>query len=227
MSDRLRSQSYSVGAEMTRILLLAHTFLGVCTEHEVGDELPASMVTHFSADTLATYDLFGRIFTGSDSLVSPYFMAVGELKVYVGDTRARFALLAFDRKNGQLTQFAGRRGRGERAISRLWHIDFKPGSDSGWLYDIDSGTMYFFNGNSLTDRTIRLTGDVRRMTPVLIARDSVAAAGMYEEGRLALYDPGGEFSRMVGPDPPGDPSLPVSFRQQLSSGRLRTNAAGT
>jgi len=50
---------------------------------------------------------------------------------------------------------------------------------------------------------------------------------MYEEGRLALYDPGGEFSRMVGPDPPGDPSLPVSFRQQLSSGRLRTNAAGT
>ena len=212
---------------MTRILLLALMLLSACADREMVNGLPASMVTRFSADTLATYDLSGRIFTSSDSLVRPFFIAVGERQVYVGDTGAKFALLTFDRVSGQLVSLAGRRGRSDREISRLWQIDFKPGSDSGWEFDIRSATMHFFNGDSLTNRTVRLTGDVRPMTPVQIAQDSIAAAGMYEEGRLALYGPGGEFSHLIGSDPPGDPSLSASFRQQLSTGRLRTNPGGT
>jgi len=61
---------------MTRILLLAHTLLGACTEHERGDALPASLVTQSSADTRATYDLFGRISTGPATPVSPSSLPV-------------------------------------------------------------------------------------------------------------------------------------------------------
>ncbi len=186
-----------------------------------------SVLTRFSTDSLVTYDLSGRVFTGSDSLGQPNLIAVGGSQIYVGDTKASRSLHVFNRRTGELVASVGERGQGAREISYLWSLDFKPGSDAGWLFDISPRTMHFFNGDSLTDRTVRLQGEGAPMNPTWIAGDSIASVGMYMAGRLALYGPSGRFSRYIGPDPPGDPEVPAPVRQHAYDGKVHTNSNGT
>lgn len=184
--------------------------------------------TLFSADTLDSYALDGEVVIDSDSLGRPRLIAVGTDRIYLGDRSARQVLQVYDRYTGEYILSAGPRGEGAGEIRRLWAIDFKPGSDAGWLYEFRTRVMHFFNGDSLTGETVRLsekTGAPLGLTRV--EGDSIAAVGMFRTGRLAIYDSAGDFARFVGPTPPGDPETPVPVRQHAFQALARTNLDST
>lgn len=213
--------------EMPRILLLTTLALSSCADSAFVNEVPMPALTRFSTDSLAAFDLSGRVFTGSDSLANPSLIAVGGTQIYVGDTKASRSLHVFNRRTGELVGSFGERGQGAREIGYLWSLDFKPGSDAGWLFDLSPRTMHFFDGDSLTDRTVTLQGEGTPMNPTWIAGDSIASVGMYMAGRLALYGPDGRFSRFKGTDPPGDPEIPTPVRNHAYDGKIQTNSGGT
>ncbi|MXZ05862.1 MAG: hypothetical protein F4Y90_10360 [Rhodothermaceae bacterium] len=55
----------------------------------------------------------------------------------------------------------------------------------------------------------------------------MASVGMFEDGRLAVYDSDGLFRRFIGSSPPGDPEVPVPVRQHAYEAIVQTNSAGS
>ncbi len=170
----------------------------------------SSGTIYFYADSLTTYDLEGTILARSDSLGMPVLIATGQDRIYVGDTKASKSLLVFDRGTGNFIASHGPPGSGPREIGYLWAMDFKPGADGGWLFDFQSRKMLFFDGASLTGKSIDLKDTGLPMGPVWVKGDSIASVGMYTAGRLALHGPDGSFGRFIGPDPPGRSRSPRS-----------------
>lgn len=187
---------------------------------------PDPFLTEFSTDTLLAHDLQGELFVYSDFLGNPTDIAVGELFVFVGDPQAEQAITVFDRRSGEIVGHTGDKGRGPREISYVWSLDFKPGKNSGWVYDYPS-VFKFLDGASMTEEAIRLTGGGSPTSPVRIVGDSIASSGGYESGRLGIYTPTGEFVRTIGPDPPGEISDPIAVRQHVYEAVLKTNSEGT
>ena len=197
------------------------------TPHGDEEHVQKTALVRFSTDSLAAYALEGGAFIYSDSLGRPGIMAVGHDRILVVDTKATRAILVFDRHTGELIANLGERGEGPNEISYLWALDFKPGSNSGWFFDYNPRTMHFFNGDSLTGQRIRLQGGGSPMSPVWITGDSIASAGLHSPSRIAVYAPSGDFARMIGPEPPGDPSVPVQVRQHAYEAELQTNSDGS
>ncbi len=115
-----------------RFVFVALITFGGCREYvdsELVYEPDGSEVIRFSADSLVNYTLNGRVFTSSDSLGSPLFIATSERRIYVGDNKATQSLLVFNRNTGEFIMSAGERGQGPREINYLWAMDFKPGID--------------------------------------------------------------------------------------------------
>ncbi|MYJ55078.1 MAG: hypothetical protein F4096_01430, partial [Rhodothermaceae bacterium] len=210
-----------------KLLLLAYVcVLGCSGSTDPTLELGESTI-RFSADTLFAYELKGWILTKSDSLAMPLLIATGEEHLYVGDIQATRPLMVFDRTTGELVKYAGGRGRGPREIEYLWSMDFKPGEDVGWLFDFPTRIFHQFDGDSLTDRSITLQDTGAPMSPVWVKDDSIASVGMFEDGRLAVYDSDGLFRRFIGSSPPGDPEVPVPVRQHAYEAIVQTNSAGS
>ena len=65
------------------------------------------------------------------------------------------------------------------------------------------------------------------MGPVWIADDSIASAGLYDAGRLAFYGSDGIFGRSIGPDPAGEPEVPINVRQHAYEAEVQTNSDGS
>lgn len=210
-----------------KLLLLAYVcVLGCRGSTDPTLELGESPI-RFSADTLLAYESEGRVLTNSDSLAMPLLIATGGEHVYVGDIRATRPLMVFDRSTGEFVKHAGGRGRGPREIEYLWSMDFKPGEDTGWLFDFPTRTFHQFNGDSLTGRSVRLQDTGAPMSPVWVRDDSIASVGMFEDGRLAVYDSDGLFRRFIGSSPRGDPEVPVPVRQHAYEAIVQTNSAGS
>ncbi|MXY08081.1 MAG: hypothetical protein F4058_00555 [Rhodothermaceae bacterium] len=190
--------------------------------HGLGDS-----TIRFSADSLPAYELAGRILASSDSLAIPLLIATGGEHLYVGDNQATKPLMVFDRNTGEFVKYAGRRGRGPSEIDYLWSMDFKPGEDTGWLFDFQTRTLHQFDGELLTGRSVRLQNTGPPMSPVWVKDDSIASVGMYEDGRLAMYDSDGLFGRFIGSPPPGDPEVPVPVRQHAYEAVVQTNSKGS
>ena len=190
--------------------------------HELGES-----TIRFSADTLLAYDLEGRILARSDSLAIPLLIATGGEHLYVGDNQATRPLMVFDRGTGEFVKYAGRRDGGPSEIDYLWSMDFKPGDDTGWLFDFPTRTLHQFDGDLLTGRSVRLQNTRAPMSPVWVKDDSIASVGMYEDGRLAVYDSDGMFGRFKGSPPPGDPEVPVPVRQHAYEAVVQTNSEGS
>lgn len=212
--------------KLTHPLLFVVCFLGCRGTTEPIHELGESTV-RFSADTLLAYELEGRILTNSDSLAMPLLIATGGEHLYVGDIQVTRPVMVFDRNTGEFVKHAGGRGRGPREIEYLWSMDFKPGEDTGWLFDFPTRTFHQFDGDSLTGRSVRLQDTGAPMSPVWVRDDSIASVGMYEDGRLAMYDADGLFGRFIGLPPPGDPDVPVPVRQHAFEAVVQTNSAGS
>jgi len=113
---------------------------------------------NFSVDTLITYQLDGSVFTSSDSLGSPFSLAVGQERLFVKDNSSVTSgnLLIFDLSTGDFLSSAVNKGEGPLEMNRLRSLDFKPNQNSGWLYDSSQRKIQFFEGDSLTDKMIRL-----------------------------------------------------------------------
>lgn len=190
--------------------------------HELGES-----TIRFSADTLLAYELEGRILSSSDSLAMPLKIATGGGHLYVGDNRATRPLMVFDRNTGEFVKYAGGRGRGPREINYLWSMDFKPGEDAGWLFEFSTRTFHQFDGDSLTGESVRLQDTGAPMGPVWVKDGGIASVGMYEDGRLAMYNSDGLFGRFIGSPPPGDPEVPVSVRQHAYEAVVQTNSTGS
>ena len=142
---------------MTRIIAVFLLALSGCMD--IGPSVitePLSATIRFSIDSLATYDLEAKVFTGSDSLGRPDLISVGNNSVYVGDQEASKVLLVFDQTTGECIRSVGEGGQGPRELGYLWATDFKPGSDAGWLFDFTPKTLHFFDGDSLAGKTDRL-----------------------------------------------------------------------
>lgn len=187
---------------------------------------PEPLLTEFSTDTLLAHDLQGELFVHSDLLGNPTRIAVGELFVFVGDPQAEQAITVFDRRSGEFIGHTGDKGEGPREISSVWSLDFKPGKNSGWIYNYPRVFKYL-DGASMTEEAIRFTGGGTPLSPVWIVGDSIASSGGYESGRLGIYTPTGEFVRTIGPDPPGEISTPMIVRQHVYEAVAKTNSEGT
>ena len=207
-------------------LFMLFVFAG-CVDFSATYEAPEPRLVQFSTDSLTTYELEGEVLTSSDSLGRPILIAVGQDQILVGDTKSPRSLLVFDRETGEFITSVAERGEGPSEISYLWAMDFKPGSSAGWLFDYSPRTMHFFDGDSLTGQTVRLKGGGTPMFPVWIAEDSIAATGLYSFGRIAVYAPSGDFVRVMGMEPPGDPTVAVEVRQHAYEAALKTNSDGT
>lgn len=188
--------------------------------------VPDPSLAEFSTDTLLVHDLQGELFVQSDFLDKPTDIAVGELFVIVGDLQAERPISVFDRRSGEFIGHTGDKGEGPHERSSVWSLDFKPGKNSGWVYDYPRD-FKFLDGASMTEEAIRLTGGGNPMSPVLIVGDSIASSGGYDSGRLGIYTPAGEFVRTIGPDPPGEVSDPMIVRQHVYEAVMKTNSAGT
>ena len=212
-----------------RFAFVALIMFGGCrgVDSELVYEPDGSEVIRFSADSLLNYTLNGRVFTSSDSLGSPLLIATSERRIYVGDNKATQPLLVFNRNTGEFIMSVGERGQGPHEINYLWAMDFKPGSESGWLFEFSDRTMHFFDGDSLTGHSIRLQNTGPPMGPTWIRGDSIASVGMYEDGRLALHGPDGSFGRFIGAHPPGESEVPIPVRQHAYEARVQTNANGS
>ena len=189
-----------------------------------GLDVASSALTHFSADSLTTYELDGTVLISSDSLGSPHLIAVGRDRIYVGDTKASRSLLIFDRHTGDFVSSVGDEGQGPREINFLWAMDFKPGQDSGWLFEFSPRRMLFFDGGSLTGESIVLQDLGAPMGPAWITGSRIASVGMYEEGRLAVHRADGDFMYFIGDHPPGESDVPVPVRQHAFEALIQTNS---
>ncbi len=182
----------------------------------------------FSLDTLTTYQINGNVFNSSDSLGFPFSLAVGDDQLFVEDASSVTSrnLLIFDRTTGDFLLSAVNQGEGPLEMNGLRSLDFKPNQDSGWIYDSSQRKIQFFEKNSLTNRMIRLEEAGFIFGAVMIEGGSIAAVGMHESGRLAIYSPSGEFVKFQGPDPPGDPEIPNPVRNHAYQSWLATNSSG-
>ena len=187
---------------------------------------PSPLLVEFSTDTLLTHDLKGEMFIGSDSLGNPTDIAVGEKFVFIGDPQAAHSVAIFDNESGDFVTQTGVKGEGAREISFLRSMNFKPGSDAGWIYDPPMTAKYLEN-TAITSRSLQLTGGGFPIDPVWVAGDTIISSGLYESGRLGLYAPNGEFVRTLGPLPEGDPDIPLSVLQYAYEAILKTNSTGT
>ena len=183
-------------------------------------------LTEFSTDTLPAHDLQGELFVYSEFLGNPTDIAVGEEFVFVSDPQAEHAITVFDRRSGEFIGHTGDKGKGPREISYAWSLDFKPGKNSGWVYDYPRVFKYL-DGASMTEEAVRFTGGGNPLSPAWIVGDSIASTGGYESGRLGIYTPAGEFVRTIGPDPPGEIATPIIVRQHVYEAVLKTNSEGT
>lgn len=209
------------------VSLVALWGCGQGLDSEIAYESEQALLIHFSADTLATYALDGRLLSSSDSLSTPLHIATAGDYLYVGDNKATRRLTLFDRHTGEFLKATGGKGKGPREIDYLWTMDFKPGSGSGWLFDFSSRTIHYFDGDSLTGKSIRLQNMGQPMGPVWIKGDSIASVGLYEDGRLGLYGSDGLFGRFIGAPPPGDAEVPIPVRQHAYEAATQTNSDGS
>lgn len=215
--------------DMDRVLIstvMVIVLSGCLKSGRTFDDDASSELVRFSTDSIPTYELEGNSFTNSDSLAQPSRMSVGLKYIFVGDTKATRSILVFDRRTGDFVTSVGNRGKGPREISYLWSMDIKPGHDTGWAFDFSPRTINAFSSDSMTDQRIVLRGEGSPMSPVWIKGDTIASVGMYSTGRLALYAPDGSFTRLIGPEPPGDPDIPVAVRQHAFQASLQTNSEG-
>ena len=196
-----------------------------CTSSQT-PQTPAPFLVEFSADTLPSYNLEGELFISSDSLGMPNEIAVGEDFVFIGDPYASQAITVFDKESGDFVAHTATKGDGAREISYLGSMNFRSGTNSGWLYAYP-GTAKYFDGESITDNIIRLTGEGTPMDPVWVIGDSIISSGFYESGRLGVYAPSGEFIRTIGALIPGETSISVMARQYAYQAILKANSAGT
>lgn len=215
---------------ITPTVFFAWVLLSGCSNERVTVEHPE---VRFSTDSLPTYSLEGQVFSTSDSLGRPSRIAVGSKYLIIGDPRNPLQIQIFDRESGELVTSAGTSGEGPEELGYLSAFDFKPGSDSGWIYDYQPRTLHFVDLDSLvqtralTGPRVQLRGGSIPVWPVWIAGDSIACAGFYKSGKLAIYASDGSLSRYLGPDPPGLATSPVPVRQHAYLSLLRTNSNGT
>lgn len=186
---------------------------------------PSPFLVEFSIDTLLVHELQGELFIRDDSLGTPTDIAVGEQFVFIGDPYADQAVSVFDKESGDFVTNTAPKGEGAQEISRLKSMNFKPGSNSGWIWD-PPGLAKYFDGTSITGKTIRLTGGGFAMDPVWIIGDSIVSSGLYDSGRLGVYTPSGEFVRTIGSLIPGETSDHTASRQYAYEAILRTNSVG-
>jgi len=184
------------------------------------------LLTEFSTDTLDTFHLDGELFIHSDSLENPTDISVGSLYVFIGEPRADYAITIFDRNTGNFIARSGAKGIAPSEVEFLWSMDFKPGSDSGWVYSYPR-ILKFVDDLAVTGKVLRLTGGGSPMSPVWIENDQIASTGGYESGRIGIYTSAGEFVETIGPDPPGVASDPMTARQHVYDAKIKTNSDGT
>lgn len=187
---------------------------------------PSPFLVEFSLDTLRAHNLQGELFIRSDSLGMPTDISVGKQFVFVGDPYADQAVSIFDKESGDFVANTAPKGEGAGEISGLKSMNFKSGSNSGWIWDPPAIAKYF-DGTSITGETIRLTGRGFPMDPVWVVGDSIVSSGLYESGRLGMYTPSGEFVRTIGSLLPGETSDHIMSRQYAYEAILRTNSTGT
>ncbi len=170
----------------------------------------------------------GELFTSSDSLAAPFRIVTDENYLYVGDAEMVRPLIVFDRNTGEFVKWIGSKGSGPRELAGVWSIDFKPGSDRGWVYE--GGSSYImkqFGMEGLTGKSVRLQGTGFPLSPVRISGDSIASTGFLENGRMAIYSPDGVFTRFIGTHPPGESKVPIPVRQHAYQAKAQTNSEGS
>ena len=171
--------------------------------------------------------------SASNALGVPDGLVVGKQYVMVCDTKSVHPILIFDRESGELIASVGTRGDGPGEISNVFALDFKPGSNSGWVFDFTSRVLHFLDLDALirtreiTGQRVQLQGLGAPLSPVWIDRERIASTGLYSEGKLAIYESDGAFSRFLGHTPPGPVTTPVNVRQYAYASTLRTNSDGT
>ncbi len=210
----------------TNLFLYVPLLLLGCFGNQTRSE-PDPFLVQFSTDTLLTYDLAGELHVHSDSLGNPTDLAVGDKFIFVGDPISDRPITAFDRDSGEFVAYVVNKGKGPLEIPSLWSMDFKPGTDSGWIYSYPR-IMKFLDALSITDKMVRLSDGGAPMSPVWIEDEKkIASTGGYESGRVGLYMSTGEFAGTMGPDPPGEPDIPMVVRQHAYEAILKTNSDGT
>ena len=214
--------------------ILFSLFLVFClATYRVDQVLPDKGPTvRFVLDSIPEYRLEGRAFNGNDLLGNPTHIAVGSQYILVPDFKASQPLHIFSRQSESFVTSAGTYGKGPREVEDVWHIDWKPGHDSGWIFEYESRKIHYVNLDSLvdtqliSDRNVALVTEGTPVSPVWISDDRIATTGFYTSGRLHTYSSQGEFLSTMGPDPPGSLNTPVPVRQHAYIAYNKTNSDG-
>lgn len=156
------------------------------------------------------------------TVVGPY--------VVVLDGGADSVVLVLDGRGGRVVTRLGRRGSGPGEFVAPWSIDPVPRrTGEFWVYDLSLRRRTHASLSSqraarvARTRTVQLDAGVTTMEPVWLSDSQFVALGLFQDGRLGVFDARGTLRRTIGAVPPGDPRIPVSVRQHAYQSWMRPN----
>lgn len=174
-----------------------------------------------ASDTLVAEVLFD-----GDALGRPQSIGVLDDWLLVSDVPRPHALHVIRRSDGQHLKSWGREGGGPGEFRNLWSI--QPADSAGaWLYDpgqtrltlLDVPALLAGNGNPIR-RAVNLRADLMPMTALWASDTLLVSSGMFERGRLAMFDGAGRLRGTAGPLPPARDGVPAAVAQHAYSGTL-------
>jgi hypothetical protein len=143
----------------------------------------------------------------SPTLALPTRLELVGNRLVVLDAAAESVLHVVDRETGLLLQSLGRRGRGPGEFYGAWALDAdRPGDAAVWVYDLSLRRLTLVpltseGGTGSSTTMIHLT-DGRLVTGTRwLDPNTIVAAGLLSDARVALYDGAGHHVESLGAPP--------------------------
>lgn len=169
--------------------------------------------------------LRGEVLNKSDSLAQPVALAkVGEHLVVV-DAINEPAVHVVRASDGALVRSFGRKGSGPGEFRGARSVATSPRKESEfWVYDIELSRLTRFDLRDSTrsgDHSLTFSSGILPMELAWLGDSVLVGTGIFQEGRLALFDTAGRMLRTIGSVPGAeDGKVPVSVLQHAYTGTV-------
>lgn len=198
-----------------------HMSVGTRSDH-VDTAIVVGEVPHLEGTVLLSGDALGLPFRAA--AVGPYLVV---LEIVPGP-----AFHVLDWRTGHLIGSFGGAGEGPGEFRSPWSLDVVPGACCKfWLWDVGTSRMTLVDverlvadPSSLGDSSITLITERAALIPRWLNDHQVVATGLFEEGRLAVFDRNGRITRWIGAIP-GDDPIPPHLRQHAYQATLALHPA--
>ncbi|HEU4885598.1 MAG TPA: BF3164 family lipoprotein [Longimicrobium sp.] len=168
----------------------------------------------------------GEVLFEGEALGRPQSIGVLDDWLLVSDVPRPHALHVIRRADGRYLKSWGREGGGPGEFRTLWSIQ-PAGRGGAWLYDPGQSRLTLLDVPALlagagdpVRRSVNLRAELMPMTALWASDTLLVSSGLFERGRLALFDGAGRLKHTAGPLPPAREGVPAAVAQHAYSGTL-------